>query len=62
MMNTFWAVVTSKTFWAGVGLFGLAIYQATQSQYDNAVQSAMAALAVLGIRHAIAKATNGDGK
>lgn len=49
-------LLTSKTFWAAVGLVGLAVYQATQGQMDTAWQSFMAALAALGIRHALYKA------
>lgn len=45
----------SKTFWSAVGLMGLAVYQITQGQTELAIQSALAALAAFGIRHAIAK-------
>jgi hypothetical protein len=44
-----------KTYTAAAGLIGLAIYQATQGQYDQAIQSLMAGIAALGLRHAIAK-------
>jgi len=53
--------LTSKTTWAAVGLACLAIYQATQGQYDQAVQNFLAALAAIGIRHAVAKSTNVGG-
>ncbi len=48
-------VVLSKTFLAGAGLIGLAVYQYSQGQTDAACQSALAALAAWGLRHAIAK-------
>lgn len=44
-----------KTYIAALGLLGLAIYQASQGQYDQAMQSFMAALAAAGLRNAIAK-------
>lgn len=50
----------SKTFWAGVGLVGLGVYQATQGGYDQAVQSLLAALAAWGLRSAVA--ANGRGE
>lgn len=46
-----------KTYIAAVGLFGLALYDASTSDYVGAYQSFMAALAAVGIRHAIAKAS-----
>ena len=49
------AMLRSKSFWAGVGLACLAVYQATQGHYDQAVGTGSAALGVWGIRHAIAK-------
>ncbi len=45
-----------KTYAAAIGLAGLAIYQFSQKQYDQALQSAMAALAAAGLRNAITKA------
>ena len=51
--------LTSKTFWAGVGLIGFGVYQLTQGNIDAGVQSILAGLGALGIRHAVAKATNG---
>ncbi len=44
-----------KTYLAAAGLIGLAIYQASQGQFEPAVQSVLAALATLGMRHATAK-------
>ena len=44
-----------KTYIAAAGLFGLAVYQLSQGQYDSATQSVLAALAAAGIRNAIAK-------
>jgi hypothetical protein len=44
-----------KTYLAATGLVGLAIYQASTSQYEQAVQSFLAALAAAGLRHAVAK-------
>jgi hypothetical protein len=45
-----------KTYLAAAGLFGLALYQFSVGQVDPAVQSFLAALAALGLRHAVAKA------
>ncbi len=44
-----------KTYIAAAGLLGLAVYQASQADYASAYQSFMAALAAVGLRHAIAK-------
>lgn len=44
-----------KTYLAAAGLFGLALYQASEGNYPAAIQSALAGLAALGIRHAIAQ-------
>ncbi len=44
-----------KTYLAAVGLLGLAVYQASQSQFEPAFQSLLAALAAVGLRHAVAK-------
>lgn len=46
-----------KTYIAAFGLLGLAVYQATQGQYDQALQSVLGALAAAGLRNAIAKAS-----
>ena len=42
-----------KTYLAGAGLIGLALYQLSQGQYELAWQSLMAGLALLGLRRAI---------
>ena len=47
--------LTSKTFWAGVGLIGFGVYQLTKGNIETGVQSILAGLAALGIRHAVAK-------
>ena len=44
-----------KTYIAAIGLWGLAIYQASTGHYNEAVQSFLAGLAALGLRNAIAK-------
>lgn len=44
-----------KTYLAAAGLFGLALYDASVGQYEQAVQQFLAALAAAGLRHAIAK-------
>jgi uncharacterized membrane protein len=51
--------LTSKTFWAGVGLVGFGVYQITQGSIETGVQSILAGLAALGLRHAVAK-SNGN--
>ncbi|MCC6421620.1 MAG: hypothetical protein IT429_25655 [Gemmataceae bacterium] len=43
----------AKTYVAAVGLIVMALVQACQGNYDLAAQSILAALAVLGVRHAI---------
>lgn len=45
----------AKSYIAAAGMAGLALYQLTQGQFDLGLQSLLAALAVLGVRHAIAK-------
>jgi hypothetical protein len=45
-----------KTYLAAAGLVGLAVFQVSTGQYEQAVQSALAALTAVGLRHAIAKA------
>lgn len=42
-----------KTYLAGAGLIGLAIYQLSLGQYEQAWQSLMAGLALLGLRRAL---------
>lgn len=44
-----------KTYLAAAGLFGLALYQFSTGDVTNAVQSLMAALTAIGLRHAVAK-------
>jgi hypothetical protein len=46
-----------KTYLAAAGLFGLALYQFSVGQGDQAIQSFLAGLSALGLRHAIAKTT-----
>lgn len=50
-----------KTYFAAAGLFGLALYQASVGQYEMAVQSSLAGLAVLGLRHETAPAAANRG-
>jgi hypothetical protein len=49
------AVNGYKTYLAAAGLAGLALYDLSAGNYAGAYQSAMAALAAAGLRHAIAK-------
>jgi hypothetical protein len=44
-----------KTYLAAAGLFGMALYQFSQGQFDQASQSFLAALAAAGLRHAVSK-------
>lgn len=44
-----------KVYSAAAGLFGLALYQFSQGQYDVAFQSLMAALTAFGIKSALTK-------
>lgn len=44
-----------KTYLAAIGLFGLAAYQASTGDYPAAVQSFLAGLAALGLRHAVSQ-------
>ena len=44
-----------KTYIAAAGLFGLAIYQFSQNDLPHGFETLMAALAAVGIRHAISK-------
>jgi len=46
-----------KTYIAALGLFGLAAYQLSVGQYDQAAQSFFAGLAAVGLRGAIANVT-----
>ena len=45
-----------KTYIAATGLIGLALYQVSMGQYDQAIQSFMAGLAAAGLRSAITNA------
>lgn len=49
-----------KTYIAGVGLIGLALYQFSQGDYAKAAESALAGLAALGLRNAVEKAKPKD--
>jgi len=55
LLNIFDVLPNMKTVLAAAGLFGLAVYQASQGDYIHAIQSALAALAVFGVRVAIAR-------
>ena len=44
-----------KTYFAGAGLCGLALYQFSTKDYQGASQSFLAGLAALGLRSAVAK-------
>lgn len=44
-----------KTYLAAAGLFGLALYQFSVGEMTSALESAMAALAVFGVRHAMSR-------
>lgn len=46
-------LLKSRTIWAGVGLWALAIYQLTAGQFEAAVQSFLAGLAAWGLRVAV---------
>lgn len=45
-----------KTYVAAAGMFGLALFQFSTGDYGGAWQSLMAALAAVGVRHAVQKA------
>jgi hypothetical protein len=47
--------LTGKTAIAAYGFIGMAVYQASQKQYDLALQSLLAAFGLIGVRHAVAK-------
>ena len=44
-----------KTYLAGFGLIGLSVYQFSQGDFPGAIQSFLAGLGALGLRHAIQK-------
>ncbi len=48
-----WNLSGYKTYIAAAGLLGLAIYQASVGQFESAIQTGMAALATVGLRHAV---------
>jgi hypothetical protein len=48
-----------KTYIAAIGLFGLAVYQFSQDQIVEGVQSILAGLAAAGLRQAIGRASDG---
>jgi hypothetical protein len=56
LQNILNAVNGYKTYLAAAGLVGLALYQASTGEYQQAVQSFLAALTAAGLRSAIAKA------
>ncbi|MDR3639513.1 MAG: hypothetical protein P4L84_37275 [Isosphaeraceae bacterium] len=47
-----------KTYLAAAGLLGLALYQVSTDDFVGGYTSFMAALAAVGIRHAISKSTS----
>lgn len=47
-----------ETYIAALGLVGLAVYQVSLGQYDQAGQSFLAGLAAAGLRNAVAKSSN----
>lgn len=57
ILGIFELVSGYKTYFAAAGLAGLAVYQVSQGDLTAAYQSVMAALATVGIRHAVAKAS-----
>ena len=57
-MNILSVVNGYKTYIASAGLVGLALYQFSAGQYDQASQTFLAALAAAGLRNAIAKTSN----
>jgi len=54
-MNPFTVLDGWKTYIAAAGLFGLALYQFSQGQFEVAIQSLMAAFAAVGVKHAVAR-------
>ena len=44
-----------KTYIAAAGLLGMALYQFSLRQYDQATQTFLSALAAAGLRHAVSK-------
>ena len=56
-MNDLPKLLKSKTIWAAIGLLGLAVYQESTGNLEAAVQTFLAALAAVGLRHGIMKGT-----
>mgnify|MGYP001216124430 FL=1 len=56
-MNLITRLQGYKTYLAVAGLIGLAIYQASVGQYEQAIQTAIAAAAAAGLRSAITTAS-----
>lgn len=56
-MNLITRLQGYKTYLAVAGLIGLAIYQASVGQYEQAIQTAIAAAAAAGLRNAITTAS-----
>jgi len=54
-MNVLQGLSGWKTYIAAIGLAGLAIYQLSQGDYPHAIETLSAALAAVGLRHAISK-------
>ena len=44
-----------KTYLASAGLFGLALYHFSVGDFSNGLETIMAALAVFGVRNAMAR-------
>ena len=55
-MDASWKCLLGKSGLSALGLVGLALYQTfNQHDYNAAMQSVMAALAIVGLRHGIEK-------
>ena len=46
-------LLKSRTIWAGLGLWGLALFQLTEGHFEAATQSFLAGLAAWGLRVAV---------
>jgi hypothetical protein len=55
MNNPFAFLDGFKTYLAAAGMFGLALYQFSAGDYQTAFTSLMAALAAVGIKHAVSR-------
>jgi hypothetical protein len=51
-----WWMNNGKTYLAAIGLFGLAVYQFSTGDYHTAIETAIAAAGLAGLRQAVAKA------